>query len=216
MNFEQLKNYMEIAYGTEAERELPNGRQLKLRNGAVINIYNKNSVPYVQGKNDAEVKRLIGQLTGEEINKKVFIVYGHNEKVRDELEKLLQLWGMEPVILDKMAAGGKTIIEKLEREMSEAGYGIVLATADDEGYRKGNPDEKKFRCRQNVVLELGMLMAKLGRDRISILLQHHEDLERPSDIDGLGYIPFEDELEPKAVKLLKEAVLRSVLQQCGR
>ena len=138
--------------------------------------------------------------------KKIFVVYGHNENVRNELENILRRWDLEPVILDKLASGGKTIIEKLENQMPDVGYGVVLATADDEGYRKGAPNEKMFRCRQNVVLELGMLLSKLGRDRIAILLQHPKDMERPSDIQGLLYIPFEDRLEPEASKLLAREI----------
>lgn len=114
--------------------------------------------------------------------------------------------GIRAYILDKKASGGKTIIEKLESQMPEIGYGIILATADDEGYRKDAPNEKMFRCRQNVVLELGMLLSKLGRERIAILLQHPNETERPSDIQGLLYIPFEDKLEPDASKLLAREI----------
>lgn len=57
-----------------------------------------------------------------------------------------------------------------------------------------------------MVLELGMLLSKLGRERIAILLQHPNETERPSDIQGLLYIPFEDKLEPDASKLLAREI----------
>lgn len=209
MNLETMKQYLEGVYSIREEKETGNAEQIKLENGAVVNIF-RNGNYNVQGKNSIEVKEHIERCMGEgrkvDKNKKVFIVYGHDEKVRNELENILRRWGLEPVILDKMASGGKTIIEKLESQMPEIGYGIVLATADDEGYRKDAPNEKMFRCRQNVVLELGMLLAKLGRDRIAILLQHPKETERPSDIQGLLYIPFEDKLEPEASKLLAREI----------
>lgn len=209
MNLEQMKSYLSGMYTITEEKNTTNAKQIKLDNGAVINVFNNGNYN-VQGKNNAEVKEHIEQCLGikkgMDKNKKVFIVYGHDEKARNELENILRRWGLEPVILDKMASGGKTIIEKLESQMPEIGYGIVLATADDEGYRKDAPNEKMFRCRQNVVLELGMLLAKLGRDRIAILLQHPKETERPSDIQGLLYIPFEDKLEPEASKLLEREV----------
>lgn len=207
MTLETMKKYVEGFYGIKEEKTTANAEQLKLENGAVVNIF-KNGNYNVQGKNSTEVKAHIEKCIGDKVsrNKKVFIVYGHDEKARTELENILRRWGLEPVILDKMASGGKTIIEKLESQMPEIGYGVVLATADDEGYRKNAPNEKMFRCRQNVVLELGMLLAKLGRDKIAILLQHPKETERPSDIQGLLYIPFEDKLEPEASKLLAREI----------
>lgn len=209
MDLETMEMFLEGVYSIQETKSTGNAEQIKLDNGAVINIF-RNGNYNVQGKNNDEVKKHIENCIGAgekvEKSKKVFIVYGHDEKARNELENILRRWRLEPVILDKMASGGKTIIEKLESQMPEIGYGIVLATADDEGYRKGAANEKMFRCRQNVVLELGMLLAKLGRDRIAILQQHPKETERPSDIQGLLYIPFEDKLEPEASKLLAREI----------
>ena len=58
--------------------------------------------------------------------------------------------------------------------------------------------------RQNVVLELGILLAKVGRSKVAILLSQAEDMEKPSDIDGLIYIPFKDNVENTKVSLAKE------------
>lgn len=118
---------------------------------------------------------------------KVFIVYGHDKQSRDELELLLLRLKLQPVILSNRAPDGKTIIEALVAN-SEVSYAVVLLTPDDEGHPVGKPDNRRFRARQNVVLELGMFLMKLGRERVAIL--HKGDLERPSDIDGLIYIPF--------------------------
>lgn len=210
MKLDQMKEIISKKYTICEEKETSNAYQLKLENRAVVNIFHNGNYN-VQGKNSIEVKTFIKNCEGERgmelrKNRKVFIVYGHDETLRNELEAILRRWGLEPVILDKLASGGKTIIEKLESQMPEIGYGIVLATADDEGHRKNAPDEKMYRCRQNVVLELGMLLAKLGRDRIAILLQHPNDIEKPSDIQGLLYIPFEDKLEPEASKVLAREI----------
>jgi len=79
---------------------------------------------------------------------------------------------------------------------------VVLATPDDEGYRVGHEDEKAFRARQNVVMELGMMLALLGRKNVAILMKQQDDMERPSDIQGLIYIPFKDDLQKEAGQLL--------------
>ena len=86
--------------------------------------------------------------------------------------------------------------------MEEVDFAIVLATPDDEGYRMGHPDEKAYRARQNVVLEMGMLLAKLGRENVAILLKTQEEMERPSDITDLIYVPFRDNIANDAGVLL--------------
>ncbi len=73
--------------------------------------------------------------------RKVFVVYGHEKTSRDQLEAMVRRWGLEPLILDQLPTEGQTVIEKLERAIEEASFGIVLATPDDEGFRAGRPDE---------------------------------------------------------------------------
>ena len=141
--------------------------------------------------------------------RKVFVVYGHDPTARDQLEVTLRRWGLEPLILDQLPTDGQTVIEKLESTMEEVGFAIVLATPDDEGYRVGHPEEKAYRARQNVVLEMGMLLAKLGRENVAILLktqEEQEDMERPSDINGLIYIQFRDDIANDAGLLLAKAM----------
>ena len=103
---------------------------------------------------------------------------------------MLRRWGLNPLILDQLPTQGQTIIEKLESAIDKASFGIVLVTPDDEGYPINKPDEKRYRARQNVVLELGMLLAKLGRAKVAVLLKNQQNIERPSDIQGLIYFPF--------------------------
>jgi predicted nucleotide-binding protein len=55
-----------------------------------------------------------------------------------------------------------------------------------------------------VVLELGVLLSRLGRKRVAILLKDQANMERPSDIQGLVYIPFPEHVEDAKVTLAKE------------
>lgn len=135
-------------------------------------------------------------------NRKIFVVYGHDDIARTQLEALLRRWDLDPIILDQQASGGQTIIEKLEEYSSEVGYAIVLATPD-EGKSK-NEESLKARVRQNVVLELGMFLAKLGREKVAILLKESIDFEKPSDIQGLIYIPFSNKVDEVSISLIRE------------
>lgn len=183
------------------------GEQIRLTNGAIVNVYDKGTWN-VQGRNNAEVKQqLEGCLSTDSpkmMNRNVFVVYGHDVHCKTALEALLRRWELKPFILDQLPSEGQTIIEKLESTTGKCSFGIILATPDDMGHRVGHEDEKQYRARQNVVLEMGMLLAKLGRKRIAILVKEQTDMERPSDISGLMYIPFKDSIDDAKVMLFKE------------
>jgi predicted nucleotide-binding protein len=115
---------------------------------------------------------------------------------------MLRRWDLDPIILDQLPSEGATLIEKLENYVANVGFAVVLATPDDVGYPKNKEDQKAYRARQNVVLELGVLLAHLGRKRVAILLKDQETMERPSDIQGLIYIPFKTDLPKEAGLLL--------------
>jgi len=137
---------------------------------------------------------------------KIFIVYGHDQECRDQLELMLLRLGFKPVILDQLPPSGDTIIEKLE-DVTDADFACVLLTPDDEGKSISAPGPLHKRARQNVVLELGMVLTKLGRKRVAILIKG-EDLEKPSDIAGLIYLPFKKDVTEIRDKLA--ATLSSV------
>lgn len=205
-----------LAISTEKRLKNETGTQLCLKNGAIVNIFDNGSFN-VQGKNKGAVETVLsGGLSSrsedrakQPIKRKVFVVYGHDETSRTQLEAMLRRWGLEPLILDQLPTEGQTVIEKLEAAMAEADFGVILATPDDEGHRVGHQDEKAYRARQNVVLELGMLLAKFGRQNVAILLKKQENMERPSDIQGLIYIPFKDDIAKDAgVTLAKTMAAR--------
>jgi predicted nucleotide-binding protein len=120
-----------------------------------------------------------------QLGDKIFIVHGHDGDTKLQVSEFVKsITGKRPVILHEQADSGQTIIEKFEKHAGEAGFAIILLTADDEGRKKGaaslNP-----RARQNVVLEFGYFMAKLGRGRVVAI--HEADIELPSDVSGVLY-----------------------------
>ena len=180
------------------------GVALKLSNGCIVNCWDKGTVN-CQGKNVEQVMAIFsGGNTTLTHNRKVFVVYGHDTNARTQLEAMLRRWDLEPLILDQLISSGQTIIEKLEEYTQQANFGIVLATPDDIGYPKDDEAKKQYRVRQNVVLELGMLLSRIGREKVAILLSQAEHMEKPSDIDGLIYIPFKDNVEDTKLSLAKE------------
>lgn len=194
-------------------KDIPHGKSLRLSNGGIINCYNSGT-HVVQGKSQDEVKEVIENSTIFN-NKKIFVVYGHDDISRTQLEAMLRRWDLEPIILDQQASSGQTIIEKLEEYTADVGYAIILATPDDEGKAKSESTYKS-RVRQNVVLELGMFLAKLGRNRVAILLKEATDFEKPSDIQGLIYIPFKDKVDEVSLSLIRELTRQGYKIDSGR
>lgn len=184
------------------------GEQIRTASAAIVNVYDSGKVQ-VQGKNRDRIEALLAKSADaadperREAKRSVFVVYGHDQQSRDQLEAMLRRWRVEPLILDQLPTEGQTVIEKLEGTIDRCDFGVVLATPDDEGHRAGRNDERTFRARQNVVLELGMLLARLGRKRVAILLKNQANMERPSDIQGLIYIPYRDDVKEAAVPLAK-------------
>jgi len=147
--------------------------------------------------------------------KKVFIVHGHDENLLLKVNNFLKLVDFEPIILHKQLNKGKTIIEKFEH-YSDVGYAVILMSPDDLACSAQDFDDTKEeerlsllkpRARQNVILELGFFIGKLGRDKVSII--YPKTMEHPSDINGVTYIEI-DELDEWQGKL-KEEIKTSLL-----
>jgi predicted nucleotide-binding protein len=132
-------------------------------------------------------------------NNNVFIVHGHNNEVKINVARTLEKLGLNPIILHEQANSGKTIIEKFE-EHSNVGFAIILLTDDDLG--KAKKDENlNPRARQNVILELGYFIGKLGRNKVCPL--YTKGVELPSDLYGLLYLEI-DSSEYWKISLAKE------------
>jgi Predicted nucleotide-binding protein containing TIR-like domain len=122
--------------------------------------------------------------------KKVFVVHGHDQAINGSVAEFLQGLGLEVIILQEQPNRGQTIVEKLEAH-SGVGFAVVILTPDDVGAPAKEPDKAKKRARQNVILELGLFIGKLGRERVCPL--YVGELELPSDMHGLLYVPYDQE-----------------------
>jgi predicted nucleotide-binding protein len=221
MNPDEMAKLLESNNIAFTAKGMEHGAQFRLEDGAIACVYNSGKVVW-QGKRDSEIAERVRNLSGEKAapvgpkstttaekasiaNNKVFIVYGHDIDAREQLELLLRRMKLEPVILQNLPVAGDTVIEKLESNL-DVRYACVLLTPDDEGHTAGAARDRKFRARQNVILELGMFLVRLGRKRVAIL--YKGDMELPSDIAGLIYIKFKkrvDEVKERLGAELQEA-----------
>lgn len=143
-------------------------------------------ITYAKGTKKETPKELedIGEVTPS----KVFIVHGHDDGLLNEVKAFLSSQAIDPIILREQYDGSLTIIEKLERYTKDPsiGFGIVLYTPDDQG-KAINEEGYKFRARQNVVFEHGLLIGLYGRERVVSLVKTEENIEMPSDVNGIVY-----------------------------
>jgi predicted nucleotide-binding protein len=121
----------------------------------------------------------------------IFLVHGHDEAVLHEVARFLEKLDLQITILRDLPNKGRTIIEKFE-EHSDVGFAIVLLTPDDKGGSADSaPDAMRPRARQNVLLELGYFLGRIGRNRVCALFV--DGTEIPSDYTGVLYVPLDKE-----------------------
>lgn len=134
-------------------------------------------------------------------SREVFIVHGHDETTKLEVARFVEGLGLQVVILSEQANRGRTVIEKFEAHAGSAGFAIVLLTPDDFGGAASSAPENRPRARQDVILELGYFIGKLGRTHVCAL--YKGNLELPNDIDGFVFIKHEGHWKLDLAKELK-------------
>jgi len=134
----------------------------------------------------------------------IFIVHGRDEGAKQAVARLLEKLNLNPIILHEKPNRGQTIIEKFEAYGNPA-FAVILLTPDDVGALATEKDNLKSRARQNVIFELGFFIGKIGRKHVCALCKGN--VERPSDYDGILYVPMDDAggWELKLAKEIKAA-----------
>lgn len=219
--YQELQDKVSLTGFKGAWKELPNGqKQFKTETGIYLNWWETKKTIVIQGSdggnkqkfeeafynalnniNVAQPQVTQSNFVPSIANKKIFIVHGHDDDSLRDLELFIRRLGLEPYILKNNIEGGKTIIEALEqRIVYDSAFGIVLMTPDDIGCSKQeyNNDVQNLhmRARQNVILEMGILIGALGRQKVAILRKG--DIENPSDVNGWLYVPFKNSLIQEA------------------
>lgn len=125
----------------------------------------------------------------------VFIIHGHDEEMKRSVQLFLNRGEIQDVVLHEQPDKNRTVIEKLIDEGSAADYVIALLSPDDV------QEDGSMRARQNVILEIGYFIGKLGRERVRLL--RREGTVIPSDLHGILYENY-DKDGAWRIKILKE------------
>ncbi len=120
----------------------------------------------------------------------IFLVHGRDHEWRETVRGFLErVTSRRVIVLDEEAGKGADILGKLLEHAQKASFAVILLTGDDRG---GLSDEGGLRprARQNVILELGLFLGLLGREKLTVL--HEENVEIPSDYLGVSYVPLDE------------------------
>ncbi len=167
----------------------------------------------------SETQRLIPS------TKRILLIHGRDYTNLLRLADFLHERALEPVILQREPAKGRTITEKFEQVAVTCAFAFVLMTADDlvtnspsiTGAERKAGKHMRFipiqvvdypQPRPNVIFELGWICGRLGRDRVCILFQKgthiHSDLE---GVERFEFVESVTEVLPKIERELKAAGL---------
>src|SRR5699024_8654437 len=121
------------------------------------------------------------ELEGDSIEKvegnTVFIIHGHDNGLKNEVKLLLTRVGVNNIVLHEQPDKGRNIIDKIVEESYTSNYAIALLSPDD------ILNDGSKRSRQNVILEAGYFIGRLGKERVRLLKKG--DIEIPSDLQGI-------------------------------
>lgn len=152
------------------------------------------------------ISQPINKTTPSIATKKVFLVHGHDNEIKNEVARFLEKpeLGLEVIILHEQPNQGRTLIEKFEDYATEGAFAVILLTPDDIGGEKSCNEIEKLhpRARQNVIFEFGFFHGTLGRSRVCALCK---DVELPSDLSGVVYISLHGNWKFDLAKEIKNA-----------
>jgi len=112
----------------------------------------------------------------------IFISHGQSHLWKDVARYIDKELEYETLILQEQPNKGRTIIEKLEDELEDCDFAIIIMTAEDE------QADGKMRTRQNIVHEIGFCQGHLGRENVLVLKQR--GVEGFTNISGIVYEEF--------------------------
>lgn len=131
---------------------------------------------------------------------KPIIFIGSSSEKANVAKLIARLLGKEeaiPKVWTKLFLAGSTYIEDLEQVFDQVDFAVFICTGDD--YLKIRQEEREA-PRDNVILELGMALGRLGRRRSFIVHPKGDSLRLPTDLAGVVPVPYENHSDEEGLK----------------
>jgi predicted nucleotide-binding protein len=139
----------------------------------------------------------------------VYLAHGRDEKWKQAVEHLLEQAGEHEIkIVNRRASERAQLTEELREDAPGSHYAVVLLTADDVGGARLESDKEPYfstRAHQEVVFEMGFLVAALSPGRVCVL--YEDGVEMPCDLDGVLHVRLDlaGTWQPKLLLHLRRA-----------
>jgi|GEM_PF-3961398 len=128
---------------------------------------------------------------------RVFIIHGRNGALLDELRQWFDSLGLHAKGFEDLRVelgGSPTIMQVIEKGMTEARAIVALITPDEVAYlrpefhrdRDMPVDRERWQARPNVIFEAGMAFAMAGTKRTLLLVAGNAELF--TDVSGIHYL----------------------------
>ena len=187
----------EPAFANVAERKPELWRRLAIELGSRLRQRNV----HVRARNELPILFIGSSKEALEIAQAIQIGLDHDRV-------LVRIWS------DGVFGATRTALEDLIRQVDEADFAVLLLSPDDQVVSR---DTTAYGPRDNVVFELGMFMAVLGRERTLMVGARKVDLKLPTDLLGLTPLTYDSaRLPDKAAALAPVCtVLRGTVERLG-
>lgn len=122
----------------------------------------------------------------------IFFIYGHDNAMYDFFSTVVDQYTNASVtsLKKNSTLGLRSLRQRVSKFLRSSQFCVALASADDRV-------KEEFRCRQNVILELGSASQLLGEDRCVVILDPIVTL--PSDLSDITYIPYDSSNRKEAL-----------------
>jgi predicted nucleotide-binding protein len=141
--------------------------------------------------------------------REVLVAHGRDERWKQAVEHLLEQAGEHEIRIVKQRPSERgRLAELLDAEAHDGRYAVVLLTADDVGGPRLESEEEPYfttRAHQQVVFEMGYLVAALSPGRVCVLYEDGVDL--PCDLEGISHVRLDlaGTWQPKLLLHLRRA-----------
>jgi predicted nucleotide-binding protein len=138
----------------------------------------------------------------------IFVGHGKNRIPMQQLEKILNEYGIPHRVVMDEANEGRPISAKVAQAMRECGAAILIFTADEEFLSPSG--DTIWRPSENVVYELGAAAVLYDK---KIIIFKEVGVTLPTNFRDIGYISFEkDDLAAKGVELFRELIAAKLIE----
>ena len=133
---------------------------------------------------------------------KIFLVYGQDDEMKNDVTQTLRKLDLEPVILNQTSDNKQTLIEQIS-ECTYISFAVVLVSPEELACSKqGVINEARYVVNQDVIFALGYLLGKLGTQNVAVVYRGKQNFQIPDNYN-IQWIEYKTGWYLKLIKELE-------------